>query len=296
MKIDYKALWIDDNLGEIQDLKDGIEDNLSEFGFRFDVDERKSLSDRELEELVDQLSQYNPYDLIIFDYDLGLNQKKGHEIAHELRGRIYTDMIFYSGKAAEGLRKVLFDSEVDGVFVVSRDDFIDEAWPIIEDQIKRICDINNMRGVILDEMSRVDLKLRDLFKTGYPTLGNTQQDRVVKKTREKFKESQDKFGKLKESVDRETLLSMMSDPTVVEFNILRTRLQGMYKDKEIFGEGSKLKSIQDLRNRFAHNKAEFDDVKGTVSLHGYNDEYDFEKFKNIRKDLIDIVEKLDGII
>jgi hypothetical protein len=186
MKINYKVLWIEDHFDSVQFAIDGIEDRLAGYGFSFEVDEISALSPNDLDKLSDKLAQYNPYDMIIFDYDLGVEQEKGNEIARNLRKSIFTDMIFYSGNAPGKLRQVLFDSEVEGVFTVSRPDFVDEAWPIIEDQIKRICDINTMRGVILDEMSKVDLKMRELYAKKYEKLSDEKQTEQVNKIQEKL--------------------------------------------------------------------------------------------------------------
>ncbi|MCD6366964.1 MAG: hypothetical protein J7L46_05425, partial [Bacteroidales bacterium] len=120
MKINYKVLWVEDQFVEVQFAIDGIGDRLADYGFKFEVDKKTSLSDDEIGELRDKLSRYNPYDMIFFDYDLGNNNKTGNEIANELRNSIFTDMIFYSGKPSIDLRKTLYESRVDGVFTVSR--------------------------------------------------------------------------------------------------------------------------------------------------------------------------------
>jgi len=191
MKINYKVLWVEDHFESVQPAIEGIEDRLEGYGFKFEVDGKTSLSEDDLGKLSDKLSQYNPYDMIIFDYDLGEQTKKGNEIARELRKSIFTDMIFYSGKAPRELRQTLFDSQVEGVFTVSRPDFVEEAWPIIEDQIKRICDINNMRGVILDEMSKIDLRMRELYNKKYEGLLDEEKEGQVNKIREKLEGRQE---------------------------------------------------------------------------------------------------------
>jgi len=259
---------------------------------------KTSLSEDELVKLSDKLSQYNPYDMIIFDYDLGEQTKKGNEIAKVLRQSIFTDMIFYSGKAADGLRKILFESQVEGVFTVNRDSFVDEAWPIIEDQIKRICDINNMRGVILDEMSKIDLKMRELYNKKYAGLPDEEKEVQVENIRKKLEERQESIkGQVKEA-NSETLPGMIMNPIKTDFNIVRMRLKKLCNDEQILGEKGKLKKNQSLRNQFAHNMAIYDEEKGTVSLHGFDKVYNFDDFKDIRNELIDIlnqIEKLENI-
>lgn len=294
MKIKYKVLWIEDHFDSVEDAIDGIGDRLANYGFKFDVNRINSLSSNELEDLSDRLAQYNPYDMIIFDYDLGEEQKKGNEIARNLRRSIFTDMIFYSGNAPGKLRQVLFDSEVEGVFIVSRTELIDEAWLIIEDQIKRICDINNMRGVILDEMSKVDLKLRELYVKKYEKLSDEKQTEQVNKIQEKLNSRIRNIEKLVKETTTDSMPDMVKSPIKTEFNIIRTRLKKLINDGELFSEQGKLKSYQDLRNKFAHNMAVYDEEKGTVSLEGFVETYNFNDFTDIRLELIEILKQLNN--
>lgn len=296
MKIKYKVLWVEDHFKSVQFAIDGIEDRLEDYGFKFEVDKKTSLNEDDLGKLSDKLSQYNPYDMIVFDYDLGEQTRKGNEIARELRKSIFTDMIFYSGKAPRELRKTLFDSQVEGVFTVSRPDFVDEAWPIIEDQIKRICDINNMRGVILDEMSKIDLRMRGLYNDKYVGLLDEEKERQVKKIREKLEERQKSSRDQLEQVNSETLPEMIIDPQKTEFNIVRMRLKKFYNDDELLGEQGKLIKNQLLRNQFAHNMAIYDEEKGTVSLNGIDKVYNFNNFKDIRNELIDLLNQIEQLV
>jgi hypothetical protein len=295
MKISYKALWIEDHFESVQFAIDGIKDRLEDYGFKFEVDNKISLSEDDLGKLSDKLSQYNPYDMIIFDYDLGTQTKKGNEIARVLRKSIFTDLIFYSGKAPLELRKILFDSQVEGVFTVSRPDFVDEAWPIIEDQIKRICDINNMRGVILDEMSKIDLRMRGLYNQKYAGLLDEEKELQVKSIRKNFAKKQKSIKKMVEKVNSETLPEMIMTPKETEFNIVRMRLSKLFDDDKLLGDKGKLFKNQRRRNQFAHNMAEYDEKNGTVSLHGFEEIYNFDDFKNIRIELINLLEQIEKL-
>lgn len=295
MKIKYKALWIEDQFEYVEQYIAGISDRLKDYGFKLEITRLNSLSGEELEALSNKLSNYNPYDMILFDYDLGENNKAGNEIARELRNRIFTDMIFYSGKSSEDLRTVLYDTKVDGVYPVYRPNFLDDAWPIIEDQIKRICDINNMRGVILDEMSKIDLKIRDLYKEKYEALPKDTQEDQVGRIQDALAKRIENIEQQKISMNSDTLPGLIKKPLKVEFNTVRMRLNSILNNDQIFGEKGSLKQKQDLRNQFAHNGAVYDDDEGTVSIHGYDTEYSFDDFTNIRKELIGLLKTIDSI-
>ncbi len=90
MKIKYKALWIEDQFEYVEPYIEGIGDRLKTYGFKLEITRLNSLSENELETLSNKLSHYNPYDMILFDYDLGGNNQTGNVIARELRNRILT--------------------------------------------------------------------------------------------------------------------------------------------------------------------------------------------------------------
>ncbi len=294
MKISYQVLWIEDHLEMVEPQIQGIEDKLKDYGFKFKVDGRESLSEEELQELIKKLERYNPYDMIILDYDLGQQMQTGDNIAFNLRTNLYTDMIFYSGKSPENLRTALFDKGVEGVFTVDRANFVDEVWPIIEDQIKRIFDINNMRGVLLDEMSRIDLKLRELYQREFASLDEERRDLQVNRLRKRIKNRHKSIDKLIEQITIETIADIVLDPLRIDFETVLTRLNSLFKTEGFFGPESDLVAKQKLRNKFAHNKSEYNKEKGTVYLNGFDEEYSFEDFKNIRLELLNILDKLEN--
>ena len=294
MKINYKVLWIEDE--DVKPQIEGLTMKLSKYGFEFSETIKTTLTDDELDKLSDKLSKYNPYDMIFFDYDLG-DSLKGDKIAKKLRKIIYTDMIFYSGKSGAELRKILFKERIDGVYIVSRTDFVEEVWLIIEDQIKRICDINNMRGVLLDEMSKIDLKLRKILKKKYKNLSEEKQKEQVEKIKKKFDERKKDFEKQKKKASKKIFLDQIDKPQKVNFNTIMSLLKSITKNDELlFGKDSQLKKKQELRNRFAHNMAKYDDENGTVSLAGDDKKtYDFKDFTKIRKELIELSKQIENI-
>ncbi len=289
MKINYKILWIEDHFAEVEPFIEYLSSELNNLGFKLDVDKKETLNDDELFALSNKLSIYNPYDIIIFDYDLG--DTTGDEIANNLRSKIFTDMIFYSGTKGGELRRILFEKEIDGVYIVNRTDFIDEAWPIIEDQVKRICDINNMRGVILDEMSKIDLEIRNLYKEQFDKLPeeekNKELDRFKKRLLYKKKQIEKQILKL----TTKSFLGDIKDSRKIDFNTVRLQLDRI-NNNELFDDNSELQMKQNLRNEFAHNAAEFDNENGTVSLAGYEEKYNFNKFTKIRRELISLYEEI----
>jgi hypothetical protein len=194
MKLEYKILWIDDLFNtsgsdSVEAYVEAVEDLLERHGFLVDIRKERGFSVDDITNLSKKLVLHNPYDFIIFDYDLGKASENGSDIAKQLRQKIYTDMIFYSATPIPKLRKLLYKNTVDGVFVVSKDSFEDNVKPIIEDHIKRMSDINNMRGLLLDEMSQCDAIIRDVLNKKFEKLPDVTQPNILKELRESYRDS-----------------------------------------------------------------------------------------------------------
>ncbi len=296
MKINYEILWFEDQPDKLEHDLEAIRSYLWDSGFIMQVEMRKSLSSAEVDEIVERISKYNKYDMIIFDYDLG-DSPKGSEIARRLRAEVYTDMIFYSGKEPEGLRKILFDLQVDGVFIVDRRDLADQMEPILEDHIKRACDVNGIRGIVMDETSRFDRVLRSkcakLLADANPEKRETVRQDVIRRIVESNK------SRIRKAERIACPIEALSDFQVSDFNLVRHRLAELLKEVEITSEllsdGGQLSVMQGLRNRLAHLESIYSE-DGWMSLEDNpDDRFNFERLREIRKTLREIGIALDEI-
>jgi len=287
MKLEYKVLWFEDQFDEIKGDVERLEELVSEFGFVPNFIHKDKISANEIEVLSNQLEFYNPYDLIIFDYDLGGQSENGLSIAAQLRSKIFTDMIFYSGQIPQNLRRMLFENEVDGVFIIHRDTFYDDIEPIIEDHIKKMSDLNNMRGVVMSETSQMDVELREILIAKSKGLSeqdledtfNVLKDRLSKQLREKQVKI-DGLASLEEAV---------SNHFMTTFDQIRVALKSISGElgKGILKDQSLVHKVQVERNKLAHQKAELT-ADGRMLLHGKKEfvEYNFDEFKRLRNELV----------
>ena len=284
MKTSYNILWIEDNFSHVESSISGLLNRFAEQGFNLVVEKRSGLNYSDIDLLKERLKTYNPYDMIVFDFELGEGQLNGSQIAKELRANIYTDMIFYSGKSVEAMRKALYDEEVDGVYIVHRSAFLDDAWLIFEDNIRKICDINSMRGVLLDEMSSVDLNMRHSLALKYLKLDDNDKEKfmekMIKTIERKIKDLNDK----REKISLVSISDLVIDPLFTDFEFIRGRLRNM-TEGDLFHEGGLLASKQQLRNKFAHCMSDFDEARGVMLLAGNEEVYGHQQFKEIRKKL-----------
>ena len=294
MKINYCVLWFDDQLGNIEGYKRTLRRILSSQGFQLNVDAKDTISPEIISDLKERLSIYNPYDLILFDHDMG-HDKTGASIAAELRTAVFTDMVYYSATNPTVLRKSLYDNQVDGVFIAQRDSFEDDMRGIISDHIKRICDLNNMRGLVLDFMSDIDVKLRAaLLKEiqDSPDKGAFQKEitkLLVKK--------QDGVKKAISELTEDSLYGFVNNCfSYADFNLIRSCLVHFHKDQ--FVNFSKtLDAMQDLRNALAHQPYLINPKNNRVSIRIKNNtnEFDFDSFVKIRKTLLELMNEIEKL-
>jgi CheY-like chemotaxis protein len=287
MKLTYKVLWFEDQFDEVQYDYERLQALVAEFGFIPEFTHRSSVTRQEIEELSEQLSTYNPYDLIIFDYDLGGLSEDGLSIASHLRSKIFTDMIFYSGKVPKELREMLFKNEVDGVFIVHRDNFYDDIEPIMEDHIKKMSDINNMRGVVMSETSQMDVRLREILLSQSTKIGAASLDEILVGLKNRMLKQLDEK---KEKIEKITSLDeAVSNHFMTTFDQIRIALKSITGDEgnEILKDSSLVHKVQMERNKLAHRKAELTDDGRMLLLGPKEDfEYNFEEFQRMRNELL----------
>lgn len=295
MKLDYTILWVEDHFDKVKHFERDLRNRLEQNGFNLVVDKRTGLSQDDLRVLETQLDRYNPYDFVIFDYDLGSQDVFGSDLAREIRKSIYTGIIFYSGKSPEELRDIVVKKGLDGVYVVDRTRFTDDVWRIIRDHIKSICNINSMRGVVLDEMSKIDLLIRDLLSKSYLAAPNETQESHKNKLVRDFIAKRDSFNNKANNVTTENFCDLVQQPQEVEFELVKKRISKFFKQEEIIKDDL-IGELQKLRNRFAHKKSIFSEESGTISLIGEEETFDFAKFTEIRKKLMVLREFLEKIM
>lgn len=289
MKIRYKILWFEDQFDEISATVEAVEDMLGDFGFSADIERVEVVTHEEVTRIASNLSGYNPYDLILFDYQLGgSGYSNGVDIANSLRQELFSDMIFYSATPRAELRKLLYDQNIEGVFTAGRFSFSEDVEPIIEDQIKRISDVNMMRGIVMDEVSRFDRLLRELCVKYLEEHDELREDAKLSLAR-RFKKQGKTLEKRAESKKCPT--AQYVNVRLTTFDLVKRGLmeclerKGETELQQSLGENGLLHRLQKLRNRLAHVEGRLDESGVMTLLDDETESFDFEKFIQIRKDL-----------
>lgn len=292
MKLEYRILWFEDDHESVQDVVIALRGLLHDQGFEL-VCDWGECNATIMTQKVEQLRNYNPYDLMVFDYDLG-SGLTGEVLAHTLRSKIWTEILYYSAnRSADSLSQGMNTHKVEGVFCAVRQNLEERIWALVESQIKRVCDLNNMRGIVLDSMSSIDAAIRLFFSKKYENMTTHEKTSVVEKLVSKFTERIRQVEAFREGINVDTVGSAIFDHKHIDFQIVRQRLSCVH---ECFEDGSPMKILQDLRNKLAHQPSRFDSQDNVIELVDQRtnkpERFNYERFTKIRVQLLSLREKL----
>lgn len=286
MKLTYKLLWFDDEPGMVRTSERRLARVMRNKGFDLEVEPRTDVSPETIEKLRADLEQYNPYDLIVFDHDLG--SRKGTEIAQQIRGKIFTDMVYYSATPLDFLRKALFNAKVDGVFLINKTTCVDDLSRILEDHIRKNCDLNSMRGIVLDALAEMEAQLRRHLIATLHNGPDSLRQKQLKKLKDRFADRAKRFDKEAEALTEPAMMSCFANPVKSDFNTVRQTLSSCDKDWENLKENHLLHELQNLRNVLAHESYRWnrEDNCVTVRVDGKERRFNSSDFEAIRKKLL----------
>ncbi len=285
MKLTYRLLWFDDEPDMVRASERRLVRMMRNKGFDLKVESRTDVSPEKIEKLRADLGQYNPYDLIVFDHDLGT--RKGTDLAQQLRGKVFTDMVYYSAAPLDVLRKAIYDAKVDGVFLINKQSCADDLMRILEDHINKNCDLNSMRGIVLDALSEMEVKLRRYLTARLKADATLRQDRLDH-FKDRLTRRSKQVGKSAQKMTEEKMLDCFADPLKSDFNTIRQILSSCESDWENLQDNKLLHELQNLRNVFAHESYKWDQQNNcvTVRVEGKECNYRNADFEVIRQKLL----------
>jgi hypothetical protein len=161
MKLEYKILWFEDIEASFNAKKRLVKRVVEGLGFVF-PEPRNEVNAENLDTI-----DFPSYDLIIADFNLA-NGEKGSDILNTIREKgIYTEVVFYSSQGEDYVRNELRNFQIDGVYCADRanEDFIDKVEKVIHTTVKKVQDLNNMRGLIMAETSDIDNSMFAIIAT-----------------------------------------------------------------------------------------------------------------------------------
>jgi len=270
MNLTYNILWFDDTDEVFTSLNfKPLDDIFADLGFKPNYKLVTTPDDFTKQE------PYKKYDLIVVDYNLEEYDKHGQEFIEKVREhQIYTEIIFYSNKPVTELWQAIFDNQLEGVFVTNRDGILDKIINVSKQIVKKVLDIENMRGIVMAEVGDIDIILDSIIENGINSLGGETQTVVFKKF----------YTRANQQVDRhkENLDNFKDNPTIEGLIEHCDSYKRWVTIKSICKRHDTLKDIivgdynEEIlkpRNYLAHGKYE------TIDGGGYIFEYQGEKYK-----------------
>ncbi len=159
MRLDYRILWIENDSHWQKTTEDMIKDSLSDTGFILKITPYKDYN-----EFVRNTNPeiYKGYDLILIDFKLD-NKLTGDNFIKQVReNNVYTDIIFYSQNSDE-LQNRFSELSLEGVYISNRKDFEDKFLQVFNKTIKKLEELNALRGLVMAETSRLDRIIEDIL-------------------------------------------------------------------------------------------------------------------------------------
>jgi CheY-like chemotaxis protein len=287
MKINYKVLWLDDEINAFIDdeFVEQVQRHLEEKGFSTDIQTVSKATD-----FFEKLD--NSFDLILTDYNM--SGKDGAQVVAEIRDKsIFTEILFYTAQAnwteVGKLDRISFlqTSKIPGG--THHGKVVDKAINIIDLTIKKFQHIVAMRGMIMHEVSSLDVQMYDIVAEYVDAKGVDAQnvkdkvlDDLISHHKEKLENSENfkRNNRFDKVIKDPVLFSASQRASAIDEIIIAGGYENFIVDFK--------SEIIKVRNDFAHAILEIDEETGREYFKGKNGGTDFneEKCIEIRKNIL----------
>ncbi len=251
MRLNFSVLWFDDDEVYFDSLDfERLELGVSSWGFSPDI--RTVTTPEEF----NSHSPFEIFDLIVVDRNLE-DYPDGQEFIAKLRkNAVYTEVIFYTAGIVSDLWDAIREKELEGVFVSPKRDIETKILTVGRQSIRKVLDLENMRGIVMAEVGKLDHLLDEIIKLGMGDLPAEQQNSVFRGFHKgAVKQNTDNKGLL-DAFDKnpgtDTMLGLCdSDKRWQNYRRLRKRHDKLKRREEI---GDYRAEILGPRNALAHSR------------------------------------------
>ena len=154
MKLEYHILWFDDQLDSIKPYVDRVQNALARLGFEPRIDLRIVVPENG--DPRSNIPAQQDVDLILMDWKLGGGHDGAKLASHLRRNFRDIDIVFYSSESPATLRQKIFNEGIDGVICCNRTSLTERTMGLIQAQMRKILDLNHMRGIVMAATSDLD--------------------------------------------------------------------------------------------------------------------------------------------
>lgn len=294
MRIEYNILWVEDEDSWYETTKELFSDTLEELGFKLVPKQCKTFE--EVKEEIDK-NCLKEYDLLLVDFTLK-GQDTGEKVIEFIRNikdkPILTDVLFYSS-AVENVRNSMKELGLEGVYTADRKEVETKFEQVVNTSIKKIQEVNTMRGLIMAETSDLDEIMLEITEILLQSDVSTEIQEYIE---EMIIQTISDISDIAKNTDI-NISQKISDNRIYTSTHKARAINKLYKSKQIgikqFYE-SYNKEVLAPRNIFAHVKeTTIDGEKVLQSKTGRQEVFNEARCIEIRKSLIKYREILESI-
>ncbi len=172
MNLKYSILWFDDDKDFVDsiDLSE-IREVMQSSGFSLEVVPVYSSTE------FNSHHPFNSFDLIVVDFNLG-DENGGSFIEAVRNNSVFTEVIFYSVSNTGLLWKAIHDKKLEGVFVTHKSVIAEKLVRIFNQSVRKVLDIENMRGIVMSEVGDLDALLESIFTKAMDGLSHENKNYI----------------------------------------------------------------------------------------------------------------------
>lgn len=295
MKLNYKILWIDDQIEDYIEMgiKSEFESYLNSLGFEATVEtfENGGKAEESLKKV--------KYDLILSDYNIEGGDEQGDVLIRKIRSEgVFTEILFYSAQSDfEEIAKNLYTDRVSFFSLINDEgmrEFKERTYKLINLTIDKLQELNSIRGLVMAETSELDNTIMDILSSVFSIVSSetTQlREYLLKILKESTKSNYDRSNKL-DNVDNQIIIKERILDADKKARVIGKllKLKGLNEQEPFISFYDNYKTdVIDKRNDLAHAKSDVIDGVEYLILSKkdgeHSEKFDQEKCIEIRKNL-----------
>lgn len=281
MKIRYKILWFEDDEQYFEeDLQPEIKAFIESKGFQYECIHRKTGAD------LDALLDITIYDLIVSDLNLGVDET-GEKLIDYIRDdkHVLTEVLLYSANEAALKQIVENKGWIERAsFSIGLSNLPGKLKNIIEFSIRKVEDVNNLRGLVIAESIDLEKKIEAVlcafFETAEEFVTRANKDevrnsiytkRVEKHTNDAKYIEEIKLKDIKELIEQDVLTSNNTYEAVQgilknQLKLINSRLNGGgISPEEKTSLTERKTQLEQLKAEFINFKREIIDIRNILA-------------------------------
>ena len=276
MNLNYSVLWFDDYAPFFDSLDlDDLQAKIGSWGFTPRIVQVKTAEE------FNSHSPYQHFDLIVVDYNLE-EQGHGAEFIVQLREhQVFTEVIFYTAGNAASLWDAVRENQLEGVYIATRATVDDKIKNVGRQAVRKVLDLENMRGIVMAEVGDLDQILDSILSKGIESLDDGKKKEIFNKFHAAVAKHSSERAKDIAAFEVDPSVGALiklcdSDKRWQNFN----RLKGAHKSVHSNGIGDYVEDILRPRNFLAHGTPEIHPDGGYL-FHFHGKQYHFTDTESI---------------